>query len=110
MTDYLIEIMKARKEFYRKIHEFNDILDKWEDEHRDMAEFHIMFWRDKTYSEIELVFKGEVNDEVIRLLCDEFNLQVIDKHTHENIYHKTIPIRTTFILGHKDHPFGLKEA
>lgn len=39
MTDYLIEIMKARKEYYMNVHEFSNALDKWEDEHEDMANF-----------------------------------------------------------------------
>ena len=108
MTDYLIEIMKARKKYYRKRNEFADILDKWEDEHENMGNFTVQLnWRDKTNKELKLEFRGEVNEEVISLLCDEFNVQVIDKYTHENIYHKTIPVHTTFLLRHKEYPFGL---
>ena len=110
MTDYLIEIMKARKEYYRKKNEFADILDKWENEHEDMADFTVQLnWRDKTYREIKLEFRGDINNKVIELLCYEFNLQIIDKHVHENIYHNKIPVRTTYLLRHKDYPFGLKE-
>lgn len=108
MTDYLIEIMKARKEYYQKVHEFNEVLDKWEDEHEDMAHFTVQVnWRDKSNSEVKLDFKGEVNEKVIEMLCKEFNLQVIDKYTHENIYHNKIPVRTTFLLRHNEYPFGL---
>lgn len=109
MTDYLTEIMKARKEFYRKIHEFSDILDKWEDEHEKMGNFHVGFnFKNKSYNEIRVVFNGEVNNEVIDLLCDEFNLQIIDKISTENMYHNKR--HTVFLLMHKEHPFGLKEA
>lgn len=108
MTDYLIEIMKARKEYYHKKNEFADILDQWEDNHEDMAHFTVQLnWREKTHKEIKLEFRGEVNEEVISLLCDEFHLQVIDKYVHENIYHDKIPVHTTYLLRHKDHPFGL---
>lgn len=111
MTDYLIEIMKARKEYYRKKNEFADILSKWEDEHEDMAHFTVQLnWRDKTYKEIKLEFRGDVNNEVIELLCKEFNLQVTEKITHENIYHKWGQLHTTFLLRHNEYPFGLTEA
>ena len=111
MTDYLIEIMKARKEYYRKKGEFAEVLDQWEDANEDMGNFTVQLnWKNKTYNEIKLEFRGNVNNEVIDLLCKEFNLQVIDKYVHENIYHDKIPVHTTFFLRHKDYPFRLPEA
>jgi len=107
MTDYLLEINKARQEFYNKKNEFADILDKWEDEHEKMGNFTVQLnWRDKSYKEIKLEFRGPVNQEVIDLLCKEFNLQVIDEYIHKNIYHSDIPVHTTYILRHNLYPFN----
>ena len=108
MTDYLIEIMKARKEYYRNVIEFNEVLDKWEDEHEDMADFMVgLNWRDKSNQEVRLQFSGEVNQEVIDLLCKEFNLKVQQEYIHKN--HLTDNERTEFILRHNEHPYALPE-
>ena len=76
--DYLKEMRKARHEFYKRKIEFQDILDEWEESHQKMGRFHIGINFDQ-WDEIRVVFTDNVNQEVLDLLCKEFNLQLIGR-------------------------------
>lgn len=85
--------------------EFSDALDAWENEHEDMGEFTLgLKYNDK--KEVYLDFNNtEVNMDVVDKVCEDFNLQVMEKLTLENFYHGGT--RVSFRLRHKDKPYTL---
>ena len=107
--DYFPGIWEARKEFYKKQLEFEDVLDEWEEEHESMGEFTIgLNFQDK--KEVYIKFEGtpedaQVNMTIVDKACDDFNLQVMHKTTDEN--YLSNHVTTKFILRHKTHPYGL---
>lgn len=102
--DYLKEMGEARSEFYKRKIEFQDILDEWEESHQKMGRFTVGINFD-AWDEIRVVFTDNVNQEVLDLLCKEFNLQVAK--SLEKIFYVPEPktVQTIFYLRHKDQPF-----
>lgn len=107
--DYFTPIWIARKEFYKKQLEFEDILDNWEEENEKMGNFVIgLNFKDK--NEVYIRFEGDSNNDkvnmsIVEKACEDFNLQIMHKLTDQNYYHDHVTTR--FILRHKTKPFGL---
>ena len=107
--DYFTGIWKARREWINKQLEFEDILDKWEEEHEDMGIFTIgLNFQDK--KEVYIKFHGNfdndcVNMNVVDKACEDFDLRLMHKYIDINYQAKNVTTR--FILRHKTQPYGL---
>ena len=102
--DYLKEMGEARKEFYKRKIEFQDILNEWEESHEKMGRFTVGINFD-AWDEVRVAFTGEANQEVIDLLCKDFNLQVAKSMKQIHFLPEPVTVRTIFILRNKDQPY-----
>lgn len=105
MTDYLMVIGKAKRAYAKAWTTFSDKLNEWEDEHEDMGEFSIgLQYNDKKMVYINF-HESNVNMDIVNKACEDFNLQVMHKHTHENYVSGEVFVK--FELRHKDNPFSI---
>lgn len=107
MTDYIMEIGKAKRAYTKAWTTFADKLNEWEEEHESMGEFTIgLNYKDKKEVYIKF-YETEVNMDIVNKACEDFNLRVMHKRTLKNYFAETTSV--VFELRHKDYPFALPE-
>ena len=105
MTDYLVEIGKAKRAYTKAWTTFSDKLEEWEEEHENMGEFVIdLHFKDKKMVYIKF-HETKVNMDIVNKACEDFNLQVMHKYTHENYVSGETFVE--FELRHKHKPYSI---
>lgn len=81
VRDYLKEIKETKVKYIDAWTHFSDVLDEWETDHQDIADFTIGLNHGNREVYIRF-YNSEVHMGIIEKACEDFNLVLKSKHLH----------------------------